>query len=298
MKSVFFLLTLLLLSQAALPHPSYGIVSAPNGDIYFVDVLHNDGTLWRLSPNGELEKILTRFHAHNLVIDQRGNLWAAAAIWRQGEIEGEGLNILVKVSPDHQVDTLIYSFDYDIFYGGNFAIGPKEEIYYELHATVFQYFPEGKTRTLIDHKFGRVNSIQCDRQGNLWISDKRHKGGTLYRWNPQDGLQEIATNLLPEKPQKPTFRDGRLQIFYAIDQAEDSDCLYLSDNVGRAIQQITPEGEVSTFYPSQAPWHPVGICFSQGQAIVMEAGFRLGNLGPRLVWLDEGGRVLKIRDID
>ncbi|MEL7534510.1 MAG: hypothetical protein AAFN10_24600, partial [Bacteroidota bacterium] len=85
-----------LLPVIGLAHPSWGIVAAPNGDLYFVDVLHHDGSLWKLSPNGDCSLVLRDFHAHDLQIDAQGNLWLAQMIWREGEIEGEGQHMLLR----------------------------------------------------------------------------------------------------------------------------------------------------------------------------------------------------------
>ena len=80
--------------------------------MYFVDVLHHDGTLWCLHPDGSLEKILTHFHAHNLVIDPQGNLWVAQAQWIQGEIEGEGLHDGLDLQGDLSLERRSSTFDF------------------------------------------------------------------------------------------------------------------------------------------------------------------------------------------
>ncbi len=283
---LILLLGLALCSEA---HPSWGIVAAPNGDIYFVDVLHHDGTLWKMNLQGEVSVVMKNFHAHELQIDAHGNLWLAQMVWREGEIESEGQHMLVRISPEGRKDTLIWTDDWDLFLGTIFAVDQQERVYFVLDKQLYRRSIKGKPQLLCKHRFERINSLHIDAKGNLYITDKRHQEGSIYVWNEQEGLSLFASGLLEQAPERPTFAEPHLQLFYALDQGPEA-CFYLSDNAARKIQRIDAEGNRSDFYYSEWPWHPLGVCFSQGFAYVLEAGFEHKNIGPRIVKVDGAGR--------
>src|ERR1051325_4795528 len=74
-------LLLLLASLPAAAHPAWGIVVAPNGDVYFSDLL----TVWRLGRGGRLSVAVPAVeerHVHELELDARGNLDTQDGVYR------------------------------------------------------------------------------------------------------------------------------------------------------------------------------------------------------------------------
>lgn len=252
--------------------------------------MHNKtGTIWKIDGAGKVTKILTDFHSHNLLLDVNEHLWIGDNRWIQGEIEGEGIQTLLKITNNGDRDTLIRTFDRDEFFANNFAIDNHENIYFSLHNRIYKKRRNHPTELFLPQEFGRINTIYWDRNNNLWITDKEHKNGTLFRWNVREGLVEFATNLLPKQPKDPIFRENRLQIFYGI--AEDkTGQIYVADNVSRHLLKITPSGEVREFYKSESFWHPVGVSFHEGGAYILEAGFKKTNIGPRIIKLTSNGK--------
>ncbi|MDH3245147.1 MAG: hypothetical protein OEM26_11070 [Saprospiraceae bacterium] len=58
-----FLLSLLAISDLQ-GHPSSGLIITQEGDLIFADVLRNEGTIWKYSPDGRLTALLTGEHCH------------------------------------------------------------------------------------------------------------------------------------------------------------------------------------------------------------------------------------------
>jgi hypothetical protein len=271
-------------------HPSWGIAVADNGDIYFADVLHGGtGTIWKIDADGHVEKILTDFHAHYLQLDKVGNLWVAEDRWIEGVVEDEGEQTLLKISPDGKQETIIFTKDRDDFFGGAFAVGHDEAVYFALHKKIWKRPFTGKTSLEIDHEFERIVTLYFDKESSLWVADKGHKNGTLYKWNETDGLIEYATNLIPIDPATPIFPEERFHLFFGITRDEDG-LMYISESAGRSIQQIDENGIATIFYVSEEKWYPAGMDFYKGDAIIMEIGYDKRHLGPRIVRVDTDGK--------
>jgi|GEM_PF-1117442 len=280
-----------LLSYVCSAHPSWGIVVGQDGNIYYVDVMHHgDGGLCRINPSSnKLEVIQDNLHAHYLQVDNNGILWAAADLWHEGEIEGEGHHYLVKCDPSTNIiDTVFFTDDEDVFFGNNFAVdGKNGVVYFTIHNKIFANDFRGQTTQVIDHEFGWINTFNTDQQGNIWITDKQKDNGTLYQWNKEEGLNAYAANLLQEPIADPIFKEANHHRLYAIGFDVDGSPL-LCDNATRTIRKIGPSGVIDTVYKSPDSWHPIGIYTYNGRYYVMETGWnKKGHLGPKIIILDE-----------
>lgn len=286
MKHLSIFSFFLFLTAPSLPaHPAWGLAIADNGDIYFTDVLHHrQGALWKIDTEGKVSTVITDYHAHDMHLDRQGRLWLAENRWIQGEIEGEGLQTLIRIHPNGSIDTLIRTDDWDAFYGGAFTVDEAENIYFSIHEQVLVRRADTPPVPLFKKPFGRLADLFVDAAGSIWFADKRKDMGTLYRWNREEGLQTVATHLMEASPQQPVFEETRLQLLYGIAQDPGGN-IYVADNASRVIWKIVASGEKSVFYTSDWPWHPIGMDFYQDHAVVMESGFESGkgNLGPR-VW--------------
>lgn len=269
-------------------HPSWGIAVNNKGEVFFADVMHNGiGTLWKLDREGKVHKILTDFHAHDLQFDAGDNLWVAENRWIQGIIEGEGENTLLRISPAGKIDTVLFTDDSDQFYGGTFALSPNG-VYFTLNKRIYHKKINGPTSLYLDHTFKRIVTLFSDEEYNLWVTDKDHKNGTLFKYTDAEGLREYTTGLLPVEPDNPVFDEPRHQLLYGIAKDEEGS-LYVAENSGRNIIRIGPDGVKSVFYTSKPPWHPIGVTFYQKTAFIMEAGFDHTNIGPRILRRDRNG---------
>ena len=297
---VLFIFLILGISKTC-AHPSWGIVVDENGCIYFADVMHNgDGTLWRIDPQTqELEAVFEKFHAHQIYINDNNDIFAGVAIWRSGEIEGEGHNYLFKYQTQRKkLDTLLFTDDWDEFHGQNFALSKDyKEIYFvmnnQLHLKPFN----GKTRLLIDKTFEKINTITTDEKGNLWITDSKANNGSLYKWAPQNGLTNIAQNLMPQNPKNPIFKEKNHQLFFGIAFSHNGNPL-LSENANRSIIEITKDGKTKVVYNSNLYWSPTGVYYKNKEYYIIETGYNKGHLGPRIIITDEAFKTKRILEID
>lgn len=290
----FLLLGLFLLCATGLfAHPPWGMVVKDDGTVYFADVFHgNDGTLWKYSPDGSLISLLEEFHCHTLVGDQEGNLWAGVHIWREGEIEGDGINLLLKIRENEgkvKVDTVLNTRHYSEFAASIFALRPDgKNLYFSGGNTVMLQEIDAQTTmlgTISRSFFPRINSLYCDPADNLWITDSELDNGTLFRWNPESGLTTIAKNLFPIDRKDAIFEETNHHLFSGIntDPAFPGK-VFLADNVTRSIRIIDiKSGKDSVFYHSTSPWYPLNIDFANGVPYIMEAAYDHQHYGPGII---------------
>jgi len=285
-----------LLSQVGYSHPSWGIAVNNNGEVFFVDILHNNGTLWKVNPEGKLFEVIKNFHAHDLYIQPNSTLWLAENLWIEGEIEGEGRHSLITLSQEEKIDTVLVTLDRDIFNGTSFAIGPDKAIYFLNEGRVYRY-NNGKPKVYIDHKFKNAKNMLMDSDGTLWITDSNVENGTLYQFKPSSGLKIFTNNIMPKDPSYPLFKEKRLQFLIGIAKDEEGN-IYISENAGCRIIKINGLGEKSVFYQSPTLWSPMNVAFHQGDAFIMEAGFNKVNKGPRIIKKSETGAIQRLVNID
>jgi sugar lactone lactonase YvrE len=294
----FILSVLFLTGNPVSSHPSWGIAIDTKGTIYFADILHNGiGTIWKIDPAGQVSELLTDFHAHDLQMDAEGNLWVAEDRWIQGVIEGEGQQTLLKITPEGKKQTIIFTEDRDEFFGGSFALGPDSSVYFPLHKRIWKKAFNGNTSLLIDHQFERIVTLYTDEHFNLWITDKGHKQGTLYKWNKDIGLVEYVTALLPTDPDAPIFEEERFQLLYGITSDKEG-FIYVTESADRSVRKINQDSRHSVFYTSEETWYPAGIAFHEGNAYIMEVGYERGHEGPRIISINPEGELEMLFDYE
>lgn len=293
-----FLFGIIFKTQA---HPSWGIVVDDNGCIYFADVMHNgDGTLWRLDPNSlEIEAVFTNFHAHQIYLNKDNEIIAGIAKWRTGEIEGKGHNYLFKYEQNtKQLDTLIFTDDWDEYHGQVFAVSNDlKRVYFAFNKQVHSKLVNGKTSPLLSRKFDRINTLTTDEHDNLWITDAKYKQGTLFKWSEKEGLIEVANHLMPQKPKNPIFKEPNHHLFYGISFDRFGNPL-VTENANRTIKSINKSAEIKIEYTSELHWSPTGIYYKNDHYYIMETGYNNGHLGPRIVITDNHFNIIKTLEID
>jgi hypothetical protein len=298
---LLIVLTIAFLSPVIQSHPSWGIIVDGNGIVYFVEPMHNGGgTLWSYNPDSRtLNAVYKRFHAHNLTINKYGDIHAAVAIWRSGEIEGEGHNYLFKYDPQAQtLDTLIFTDDWDAFYGGDFAITTdKQNVYFPMNGALHERNLKTQKTTTLNVDIDRLCTMSFDEQDNLWITDSKHKDGTLFKWNTTDGMTEVVTNFFPEDRSTAIFDEPNHHLFFGIGFSEHGTPL-LTENVQNSIWEIAPDGHKTQCYTSDSHWHPSGVYYHDCRYYVMEFGYTNRNLGPRIVILDQNFVQVEMVEID
>lgn len=299
-KLVHVTILLLLTSISTKAHPSWGIVVTKDGEILFVDVMHgHDGTLWHINAkHNRITEIENDLHAHNLTIDNKGQIWCAVDIWREGEIEGEGHHYLLKYYPDKQMfDTLLFTEDEDTFFGNNFVLDSScQKVIFTIHGQIFTNDLNGNIRQLIKHTFKRVNTFSINN-GTLWITDKDYNNGSLYSWSSNSDLILFADSLMPQHPNDPIFDEERHQIFYGIGFTDNNNPI-LTDNTTRTLRVVYGDDSTKVVYHSDDNWHPIGITRHNDKYYVMESGWRSIHMGPRITILDNQFNPIERLDIN
>jgi sugar lactone lactonase YvrE len=292
MKNPIVLTLALLLSVFSLrAHPSYGIVVTENGDLFFSDVLHNEGTIWKLSPDGQLHEILTGQHSHFLFLDQQGQIWGTDHDYIPGRETNR--NTLWRLSNGKKQIVIPPTEDPAVFSGVNFVVGPEGHIYYNADRKLYVLDPQGNRRLLSDHEFGRIMSLQLARDGQVLVVDNNAENGSLIKVSDRGELTRLAVNLLEAEPPNPPFEEPRFNLLYAAFAGEGGD-FFVANSGSRRISRIDPSGKVEHIYHSEAPWYPVAYTEKDGIGYVMEMCFLsgIGNLGPQIRRLDGSGSTL------
>jgi len=273
-------------SPGLLPaHPAWGIAVDNDGSIWFTDLFHQEGVLWRLEQGGELRAVMTGLHSHSLSAGPHGSVWVAEHLWVEGRIEGDGRNTLYRVRRDGNVEQLFRTRDGDLFYGGIVAVDHRGSVYFMREERLFRWNAGRRPMLVTSHRFDRIVTTHASRDGCLYLVDNHYRGGSLLRVDPADGHTElIASDLLEPRPVDPPFPDPNHNLLFGI--AEDgAGHFYICNSGSRWVWRIVPGSEKKVVYRSASPWYPVGIAFRDGATVILECGFveGEGHRGPRLV---------------
>jgi len=294
MRSVITCL-LCLIAHVSLSVPSWGIAVNNDGNVYFLDVLSNNGTLWKVDNRGKLYEIFSDFHAHDMEIDKNGNLWIAENLWLDGVLDGEGSHTLIKVSPEEKIDTLINTSDADHFNGSDIAIGPDHSVYFINKNRIYKYGKD-KSTLVLSHQFKNVKNMAFDTNGILWIADNGVANGTLYQLSTKGKLTKYVDNLMPEDPAYPLLKNKNKQFIAGI-STDGQGAIYISENAGCRIIKIDPNGEKTIFYESPALWAPMNVYFYRGDAYILEIGYNKKYKGPRIIKRNKSGSIQRLVNI-
>lgn len=275
-----YLICLIFILFPLLPsaHPAWGILVDKNRNVYFADIVHNGrGSVWKLSSNGELELLLSDFHAHNVNLDSKGYLVTA---------HGEGNHTMVRLLPHGKIDTLITTQDIYAFFGGNCTYSPSGEILFSIDNYIWIIDKEGKKRKASEHKFTWTQTICADEDGSIYAPDIGVGNGSLVKIDPNGKAETIATNLYSELD-RPI--DQHQDVLLGITKGCDN-LIYIAETAGQRIIKVLEDGSTETFYRSDGDWFPCGIDFIAGDAYILESRFgKKGLEGPRITKLDEQG---------
>ncbi len=259
----------LLLAHFAIAHPAWGIIMDEQGNFYFADIGHHErGTLWRLSASGKLTALLKDFHAHNVVLDARGNIISA---------HGEDHHTLVRLWTSGEMDTLLTTTDLDEFYGGNWTRSVNGNIYFCLKHHVWKIGLDGQKTKHSPLRLEWNQAIFVDAEENIYVPDIGQGNGTLFKIKPDGSYHAIARDLI----EVPAGREKDPHADILQGMAKDSEGnVYIADLGGRRIVQIGPNMTTKTFYRSASGHSPSGICFDGRTAYVLEDGPRIVKVSP------------------
>lgn len=303
MRTIIFIFIGLFFLQPSNAHPSWAFLIDEQGCIYLVDLMSDDGALMYVDVNKEeLTVLATGFHGHSMHFGADGHIYAGLNIWRQGEIEGEGHNYLIRINTRTQdLDTLLFSDRYLDFFGADISMSDDlKTVYYNYSDHIYaKTLPSEPTRKLIDHTFERPGPIAPDLKGNLWIADVRHKDGALFCWNAGEGLHEYATGLIPRHPEQPVFKERRHHIFFGLSFSLDGHPI-ITESAGRKAVEVLPNGKKRLIYQSPPHWHPLMVRHHKRKYYVLENGWKVpgGYQGMRIRVLDQQLDLIENIEVD
>lgn len=287
---LFLSATFIFFTRPSAAHPAYGLLVTPHQEVYFSDVLHGLGTIWRIDHHGKLSQVLTGEHSHFLFLDQQGMIWGTNheylpatdknrnTLWRWHPLMGKQIII----TP---------TYDPRVFSGVNFVVDSDQHIYFNTDNVLYVRSAAGSTRQLHPHRFGRIISLQMDDQERIYIVDNNAEQGSIFRLDTNGDLERVADHLLDDNPPDPPFPEPRFNMLFAA-FVDSLGHIYVANSGSRRVTAIDAEGNKRHIYHSQAPWYPVAYAHRDGIAYVMEAGFIAGrgNIGPRIVRIRDGNR--------
>lgn len=289
-RQLFFLLSLCFSCTIVQAHPSYGLVVLENGTVYFVDVLHHEGALWKYTPEQGLSRVLDGVHSHYLFQDANGRIWGTDHDYIPSRETNR--NSLWQLTPDEEkVNWILPTEDPSQFSGVNFVVDRQARVYFPYENQIFRRTPERSPRRFIDHQFGRIMCLSMDEADRLFVADTERKGGSLYRVDPNGMIHLLADELKEENPVDPPFPESRFNLLFGVNLDIDGH-VYVANSGSRRIWKITPEGEKKAIYHSRAPWYPMAAVEVNGLLYVMEAAYEpgVGNYGPRIVIQEDKDR--------
>ncbi|MDX1409826.1 MAG: hypothetical protein R3330_16870, partial [Saprospiraceae bacterium] len=203
MRTATTLILMMAMAISCLSHPSYGIVVNKYGEIIFCDVLHHDGTLWKIDRQGQLSTLLTGEHCHFIHQDPEGNIWGTQHEYLP-QTDGNRNSLWKYTHAGRKVTVISPTEDPRAFSGQNFAV-IDNAVYYNYEHRIYRRSPGGTPELLLDRDFGRIMSLQRDSRGNLYVVSNDTNGGSVYRITPDKRVFTVADDLLEAKPGDPPF---------------------------------------------------------------------------------------------
>ena len=287
--SILILSQIVLISSQSMGHPSWGLVVDQDRNIYFADLAHNGmGSVWKLTNRGDLELLLSDFHAHNVSLDRDGSIITA---------HGEGSHTLVRIQQNGKIDTLYHTLDYKEFFGGNCAWSAKDaKVVYGLreHEYIRELGLDGNQKNVGDYKFKWNQSVYVSPEGTIYATEIGRDNGCIVKIDTLGKASIIAKDLISKLDRE---KDIHNDILLGITKGCDGN-IYVAETAGRRIAKILSDGQNDTFYKSEQGWMPTAIDFFSGDAYILEYRNDSGSLGPRIIKIDEFGEMSVLFNYD
>lgn len=281
-RSILIITFALLLTVPLKAHPAWGIAVDKDKNVYFADIFHNGGTVWKLTDKGQLIALLKNFHAHNVSLDKDGNLYSA---------HGEGTHRLVKILLDGKTsETLISEKDETKFFGGNATFSKNGNVYFGIGKYIWKYKKDGEPVKFNPHKLEWNQTVFVDENEDIYVPDIGVGNGTIFKLSADGKVEKIAEDLI-SKLNRP--KDKHNDVLLGIAKDKDG-AIYVAEKAGRRIVKILKNGKTETFYTSEENWLPTGITFSDGETYIREFGTERENIGPRIVKIDKTGKKIEL----
>lgn len=286
------------MARPAHAHPGWGIVVDGGGRVFFVDLFHCEGSVWRIDPDGRLDAVLTGRHSHDLVLDADGSLLGThlayvgagnqwiSRLWR---LDREGRESIV-IPPTNEGTR---------FWGDQFLVDRGGDVVFPFGPRLFVRHPDGTTTPLAGgeargHRDGRggearfttLGGMAWGSPGEFFIAD----GGTIRKVTLDGTVTTVARGLLDDRPSRsPLLRPDRL---FGLARDEDGS-LFVADHGNRRVVKVGQGGRIEVVLRAESPWAPTGVAVAGGDLFVLECGQEISGrfLGPRVRKRSADGRI-------
>ena len=280
MRRTALLILFLFLGSNLSAHPSWGLVRDDMGNFYFADIMHNGrGSVWQLTPSGELILLLRDFHAHNVSLDEDDLLVTA---------HGEEHHTMVRLNREGSIDTLISRNDHHEFFGGNCTYTPWGEIIFCIEGYLWRIDDNGNREKINEHHLEWNQCLLATDNGTIYAPDIGNGRGELWRFTPGGEAELIATDLITRFEDREYDRHDDVLLGMAVD---DNNRVYISEKAGQRVIRIAADGETSDFYKSTGFWFPTGLTFHHQKAYILEYEEGGEHGGPRITEVNQDGSV-------
>lgn len=258
----------LLLASSARAHEGWGIVVDRAGAVYFADIPAN--AVWKVSREGNVERVASNKHSHGLVLDSAGSLYGTnphltlpiRSVWRRAP-DGSLADLL---PPTENLPLGLQSFLRDeagnVYSASAWDARTREVI-------LLKRSPDGRISPVAGGTMGHADGIGPEARflgidgmawgpyGLLYLTD----GPYVRRVGPDGSVTTLGGGPITER----RWDEDLLGI--AVDAGGN---VYVADHAGRRIVRITPTGTVSTPLTTGSIWTPTGIAIAADGLYVLE----------------------------
>ncbi len=275
LMKILLTLFLTLHIMVAKSHPAWGIAIASDGTIWVADLMHHHGSVWKLTPKGQLVTVLKNVHVHTLHAGSKGKVWV-------GELEDYNNTYSSKLwQLTTNSNKVVHQTKAEVSWGSTFAIDEEDNLYYVSGETIVVRKPSGSVKIFATHSFQRLATMMV--HGNsLYVSDNNANNGSIYQYDLRTGkLVQTYSQLFLPSPTNPPFPEPHTNILMGM-AVDNNGTLYACNTGSRSVWKFEGHKKI-VCYQSEHPWYPVGIVFRKGIPVVLEVGYTTKHLGPRLV---------------
>lgn len=268
MRLVLFIAAGVLSASRGGAHEGWGIVLDATGQVYFGDIPAN--AIWKISREGNVERVAIGKHSHALVLDSAGNVYGTnphltlpiRSVWR---LTPDG-RLTDVIPPTENLALGLQSFTMDGA-GNIYSVNARSARTSEV--LLLKRSPDGEISTLaggaVGHADGTgsqanflgIDGMAWGRDGLLYVAD----GPYVRRVRLDGAVTTLAAGPLTERK----WDEDLLGI--AVDARGN---VYVADHANRRVLKITPEGALTTLLRTGSVWAPTGIALAPDGLYVLE----------------------------
>lgn len=269
------------LAAPAEAHPSASVVIDSHGNAYYSDL----EKVWRVSPGGKKQVVVSGVHTRELSLDAAGNLYGEH-LWYEGEKTDKWGHYVWRLSPAGRLGRVYparegfrtdWSFVTDaagrMYWAAGGPKGPTD---------IRRRSGRGQMETIASGVPGEVPWMAADGDGTLFFTVLTEDRHDLYRISPEGKLVHLARDLVARRLTDLVFSSRHATSGIFPDRHGGA---YVTVPAERVVKHVTAAGKVTVAVRSRAPWSPTGGALAPDGALwILEGGVpkasRLRRIAP------------------